>query len=96
MKLPSIRRNVLDLNLKKHQHHTFEQYDAATQPSVTEMNPTIVQRDSSSSSTCQPGNNSPICAKPTDSGDTQTLPIVLGAVYVQELDGFSTRQTNAL
>lgn len=36
----------------------------------------------SPSSTCAPGNNSGVCEKPVSSS-TQTLPIVLGVVYVQ-------------
>ena len=82
MKLPSLPS---DLHLTRAQHHTLEQFVDNGKEAMHLMTRTLVGRaaapDSAvSTSTCQPGDKSAICAKPTDGGNTQTLPIVLGAV----------------
>ena len=82
MKLPYL---PTDLHLTRAQHHSLEQLVDNGKEAMHLMTRTIVGRaaspdSASSSSTCEPGNKSAVCAKPTDGGSTQTLPIVLGAV----------------
>ena len=49
---------------------------------VDKMTRSLVAR---SETTCKPGNDSAICAKPVSESSNTTLPIVLGAVYVWNL-----------
>ncbi|KAK3673808.1 hypothetical protein LTR78_006363 [Recurvomyces mirabilis] len=84
MRIPSLPGSGLDLT--RQQHESLDQLFDNGKGAVRLVTRTLVQRASQSSdasgssSTCGPGNTSSICAKPTDSGSTQTLPIVLGAV----------------
>ncbi|KAK3115713.1 hypothetical protein LTR53_004677 [Teratosphaeriaceae sp. CCFEE 6253] len=78
MKLPSLR-------LTRAPHHSLDDSFGSGVEAMRVVARTIVGRAASadsaaSSSTCLPGDKSAICAKPTSSGSTQTLPIVLGAV----------------
>lgn len=85
MKLPShVRFDISGLHLTRPRTNGIRD---AVSHNVEAVTRTVVQRtpsddSSSSSSTCAPGNNSGVCEKPTTAGNGQTLPIVLGAVYV--------------
>lgn len=84
MRIPSLPGS--GLHLTRRQHESLDQLLDNGKEAVRSVTRTLVQRApqssdaSGSSSTCEPGNTSSICQKPTDSGSTQTLPIVLGAV----------------
>lgn len=85
MKLPSLPHSKL--HLTRPQYHSLEKLVDDGKDMMHLATRTLVGRaaspdSGSASSTCKPGNNAAICAKPADSSDTQTLPIVLGAVYV--------------
>ena len=78
MKLPSLPYDGRILPRSEEGSIDVVQYGTAVLHKVTR---TLVAR---SSSTCEPGNTSDICQKPV-STNTQTLPIVLGVVYVAPL-----------
>ncbi|KAK3632384.1 hypothetical protein LTR56_016398 [Elasticomyces elasticus] len=82
MKLPYLPH---DLHLTRPQHHALESIVDSGKEAMHIVTRTLVGRtavadSASSSSTCEAGNKSAVCAKPTDGGSSQTLPIVLGAV----------------
>ena len=83
MKLPYLPRS--DLHIARPQHRTLDALVDNGKKAMHLMSKTLVERattssSAASSSTCEPGNTAARCAKPTDGMNTQTLPIVLGAV----------------
>ncbi|TKA42447.1 hypothetical protein B0A54_06897 [Friedmanniomyces endolithicus] len=83
MKLPYLPHT--DLHIARPHHHTLDALVDNGKKAMHLMSKTLVERattssSAASSSTCEPGNTAAICAKPTDGMNTQTLPIVLGAV----------------
>ncbi|KAK3647897.1 hypothetical protein LTR56_007871 [Elasticomyces elasticus] len=87
MKLPYLSNGKL--HLTRPQHHALESIVDSGKEAMHLVTRTLVGRtaaaadSASSSSTCEAGNKSAVCAKPTDGGSSQTLPIVLGAVYLK-------------
>ncbi|KAK1087156.1 hypothetical protein LTR48_002868 [Friedmanniomyces endolithicus] len=86
MKLPYLPRS--DLHIARPQHRTLDALVDNGKKAMHLMSKTLVERattssSAASSSTCEPGNTAAICAKPTDGMNTQTLPIVLGAVFIK-------------
>ncbi|KAK0281155.1 hypothetical protein LTR35_007529 [Friedmanniomyces endolithicus] len=86
MKLPYLPHT--DLHIARPHHHTLDALVDNGKKAMHLMSKTLVERattssSAASSSTCEPGNTAAICAKPTDGMNTQTLPIVLGAVFVK-------------
>lgn len=51
-------------------------------PSPVRRSPMVASSSSSARSTCGPNDDSPACEKPASTMTTTTLPVVLGAVYV--------------